>query len=268
MFFNPEVVTYHPLIYLYAFVIGACCGSFLNVCIARLPLNLSLILPPSHCFCCGSRIKFFNNLPLLSYLWQRGSCRQCASLFSSRYFFVELLAGLVAVLLIYFQGISFLTFYYYYLFAVLLVASIIDLDLRIIPDQLTYSGMVLGLFLGFCSNYYFNWFWLSFSDSLLGLLLGGGVLFLVALCYRLVTAREGMGLGDVKLLAMLGALLGYQFVLPILLWSSLLGSIFGLVILILFAKDRRYPIPFGPFIALGTLLALVIDPWRILMLIY
>jgi leader peptidase (prepilin peptidase) / N-methyltransferase len=247
-----------------AFVVGACFGSFFNVCVARLPSGRSIFRPPSHCFCCGSRVRPWDNIPCLSYLLRRGRCRDCGALFGAWHFAVELAAGAVAALLVARFGPSFAAFFFFSLFGALLVASLIDLEHRIIPDEITLGGAALGLLLPFLP-------WRAgpelpprFLDALAGLCLGGGLLYLVAFSYEKLKGREGMGLGDVKLMAMLGALLGWKLVLPILLWSSLIGSVVGLALIVLSRKGRHYPIPFGPFIALGALLSLVWDPLRLL----
>lgn len=244
----------------FAFAFGACCGSFLNVLIARLPKGISIWTPPSHCLGCGSRVRAYDNVPIVSWLVLRGRCRDCGALFGAGHLVVEALSGLTALWLLRVFGLTWLSFFYFYLFAALLVASVIDWQHRIIPDELTYSGIGLGLLIAWLARPQSGLPLSSFAESIGGALLGGGALYLVAQFYEWVRRREGLGLGDVKLMAMLGALLGYKMVMPILLWSSLTGSVAGLFLILCSGKGRHDPIPFGPFLALGTALALLVNP--------
>lgn len=239
------------MLYVLAFFCGAIVGSFLNVCILRLPAGESIVRPPSHCPRCGVAIRRRDNVPLLSYVLLRGRCHTCAGAISIRYPMVEALTGALFVLLLHHFGVSPALAVYGLFVAALIVISFIDLDHQIIPDVISLPGIVVGLL---CSALGLG---PPFLDSVIGVLLGGGLLWGVAGGYYAFTGREGMGGGDIKLLAMIGAFLGWQAVLVTLIVGSLAGSIVGLSLILLQRADARVPIPFGPFLACGALCALV-----------
>ncbi len=229
------------------FAVGAAVGSFLNVCIVRLPRKLSLVKPGSHCPHCQSPIRFYDNIPLLSYLVLRGKCRNCKARISARYFLVEGLSGLMALALFKTFGLSPEFLVYFIFFSALLVIIFIDLDTWTIPDVITLPGVVAGVAASFLLPHLNLW------QSLLGLLTGGGVLFLVAMGYQLLRKREGMGGGDIKLLAMIGAFLGLPGVIYTLLASSLAGSLAGVLMMFKDKSGGATRIPFGPFLALAAM---------------
>jgi leader peptidase (prepilin peptidase)/N-methyltransferase len=230
------------------FVFGTIIGSFLNVCIHRIPQGKSIVSPPSHCPRCKTPIRFYDNIPLLSFIILRGRCRKCHTPIPLRYPLVEFLMGLFSLLLLLRFGISTLYLIYLAFFASLLLVSFIDLPHRIIPDVISLPGIVIGLVISFLHPQ------LSIKDSLIGALLGGGILYVVASGYRLVTKREGMGGGDVKLLAMIGAFIGWKGVLFTVLCSSFIGSIVGVILMIIASADSKYAVPFGPFLSLGAVI--------------
>jgi len=233
---------------LFAFVFGAIAGSFLNVCIFRLPREESVVHPPSHCLQCNHKIRWYDNIPLFSYLLLKGKCRSCKAAISKQYPLVELLNGLLTAALFYRFGIS-VTFAALFLFCSALVVIIfIDLEHQIIPDEISLSGIVIGFIFSFILP------WQSWLNSLLGILLGGGSLFLVAWGYEKLTGKEGMGGGDIKLLAMMGAFLGWKAVPFIIFISSLAGSIIGISIMLICKKDSKLAIPFGPYLAFAAIL--------------
>ncbi|MBI2399709.1 MAG: prepilin peptidase [Deltaproteobacteria bacterium] len=232
------------------FLFGAVVGSFLNVCIYRLPLGMSIVTPPSSCPNCGSRVPFYLNVPILSYLVLAGKCSSCKVSFSARYPAVEALTGLMAVFTFMKFGPSTDALIYFSFISALIVITFIDLDLQIIPDVISLPGIVLGFAASFVL------FDLTVLESAIGLIVGGGILFLIAFGYHLITGHEGMGGGDIKLLAMIGAFLGWKGVLLTLLLSSFTGAITGGVLMYAFGKGGRYAIPFGPFLALGAVLHL------------
>jgi leader peptidase (prepilin peptidase)/N-methyltransferase len=238
-----------PLIFnIYAFVTGLVVGSFLNVCICRMPNNESVVSPPSHCPRCNYRIRWYDNIPILSYLALRGSCRGCGTHISLQYPSVELLNGLLTLWLFLRFGPS-LTFLALFLFSsALVVITFIDIEHQIIPDEISLSGIVIGFLFSFFLP------WQSWSSSLLGILLGGGSLLLVASCYQWLTGKEGMGGGDIKLLAMMGAFLGWKAVPFIIFASSLVGSVVGVSMMLLSKKDSKMAIPYGPYLAFAALL--------------
>jgi len=238
-----------------AFVYGLCIGSFMNVCIYRLPLSRSLIKPGSACPQCGRSIPFYDNIPVISFLLLRGRCRNCGATISWRYPLVELLGGLTALAAVTRFGLSLPALVYFVFIAVLIVVTFIDIDHRIIPDVITLPGIVLGLAASFLLPR------TSLTDALLGILLGGGSLLAVAVIYRLITKKDGMGMGDVKLLAMIGAFIGWQGVLFTIFIGSLAGSLIGFILV--FAqrrKDLKLAVPFGPFLSLGAILYVFAGP--------
>ncbi len=240
-----------PLVFFAAtgFLFGITIGSFLNVLIWRLPRNESIVFPGSHCPLCNKPIHWYDNIPLLSYLLLRGKCRSCGARISWRYPLIELVSGvfLAAYLLRFGFGVGLL---YYAFTAALLVVTMIDIDHKIIPDVISLPGIPLCL----AANMFLlspNW-QSGLVHGGIGVLLGGGTLLAVALGYYLLTRREGMGLGDPKLMAMIGALTGWQGVIFTMLVSSFVGTMVGVLYVALAGKDRRFPIPFGPFLSLGA----------------
>jgi len=233
---------------LFAFLFGAVVGSFLNVCIYRLPLEQSVVSPGSRCMGCGAAIRWYDNIPILSWIALRGRCRSCKAPFSIRYPLVELLTGLLAVLLFFKYGPSLPLLIMFLFCAALVVITFIDFDHQIIPDEISLPGIILG----FLSSFFLpDHGWLS---SLLGIVVGWGSLALIFYGYLWLTGREGMGGGDAKLLAMMGAFLGLQAIPFIIFASSLVGTVAGLSIMAVQRKDRHLAIPFGPYLALGAVL--------------
>lgn len=230
-----------------AFVCGACVGSFLNVCIYRVPLGRSVVAPRSQCLHCSGQLAWYDTLPLVSYMVLGGRCRTCGARFPFRYVFVEALTGLLSALIVYRFGLSLTGLGFFVLSAALVVVSFIDLDHQIIPDAISLPGVLLGvIFAGV--NPAVGW-----QSALIGAALGGSILFAVALGYQTLTGRQGMGGGDVKLLAMIGAFLGWRAVPFTLLLASCLGSVVGLGMMIRQRSDTRLTLPFGPFLACGAL---------------
>ena len=236
------------LLDIFVFFFGAVVGSFLNVCIYRLPRHESVVFPPSRCTGCGGRIRWYDNIPILSYLLLRGRCRTCKSFISLQYPLVELINGLLTFFLFLKFGPS-LTFGVLFIFCSALVAiTFIDLEHQIIPDVISLPGIVIGFAVSFLLP------WLGWKSSLIGIIAGGGSLLIVAYGYELVTKKEGMGGGDIKLLAMMGAFLGWRSIPFILFASSLIGSLVGISLMLAQKKDSKLAIPFGPFLASGAIL--------------
>lgn len=231
------------------FVLGLALGSFLNVCIYRIPLKKSVIFPASHCPKCGTRIKFYDNIPLLSYVLLGGSCRYCHEKISLLYPAVELLSGVILFALFFKYGLSWEFVSRVFLFSSLTVIFFIDLKYQLIPDLITLPGIAAGLLFSLLSRSP------HFYESLLGLFVGGGILCLIAIIGDRVFSKESMGGGDIKLAAMLGTFLGWQKVLLVLFLSSLLGAVIGILFLIFSKKIReKRLIPFGPFMAIATVI--------------
>lgn len=237
------------------FLVGSVFGSFMNVCIYRLPRNQSIVFPPSSCPKCGSRILWYDNIPIFGYLLLWGKCRYCKEKISFRYPVVEFITGLLALLL-FFKFHFTATFFAMFLFcAALIIVTFIDLEHRIIPDEISLPGIVVGFILSFfIVNLYRPEEILGWKESLAGIAAGGGSLLLVAYAYQLFAHKEGMGGGDIKLLAMMGAFLGWKAVPFIIFLSSLAGSAVGISLMIAQKKDSRYSIPFGPFLAFGAVM--------------
>jgi leader peptidase (prepilin peptidase)/N-methyltransferase len=235
---------------LVSMLFGAMIGSFLNVCICRLPKGESIVTPGSHCPQCGKPIRWYDNLPLVSFLLLRGKCRHCHRSISVQYPLVEGITALLSLLLFVRFGPSVHYIVYFAFTSALVVITVIDLHHQIIPDVISLPGIAAGLLAsGLLPE-------ASVVNALLGVLLGGGSLFLVATLYEWLFKREGMGGGDVKLLAMIGAFLGWKAVILTILFSSLIGSIVGIAVILWKGRDFKYAIPFGPFLSLGAVIAL------------
>jgi leader peptidase (prepilin peptidase) / N-methyltransferase len=230
-----------------ALVFGLCIGSFLNVCIYRLPLGQSIIRPRSRCMQCGNSVRAYDNIPVISYLILRGRCRDCRSPISARYPLVEMMSGVFAAMTVLKYGIGLPAMIVFLFIAALLVITFIDLDHRIIPDLISLPGIPVGFAASFGLSS------ITPVESLIGILSGGGSLFLVAWGYQLLTRREGMGGGDIKLLAMIGAFLGWKGVIFTVFVSSLTGTLAGMAMIGLKGGNMKLAVPFGPFLAIGAI---------------
>jgi leader peptidase (prepilin peptidase)/N-methyltransferase len=231
-------------------IFGLAVGSFLNVCIHRLPLRESLAWPASRCPGCGAPIKPYDNIPVISYFLLRGRCRACHAPISLQYPIIELVTAAVFLFAYFVFGPPLL--YQRVLFAcAMIVLFVIDLEHRILPDVITLPGIIAGVL---CS------FFLppGWVDSLVGLVLGGGSLWLMGEIYFRLRHEEGMGFGDVKMLAMIGAFLGWKLMLLTLILSSLIGSAVGLVLIATKRGDMKYALPFGTFLAIGAIVSSVV----------
>lgn len=237
-----------------AFIFGACIGSFLNVCIYRIPEGKSIAHPPSSCPTCGTAIRFYDNIPILSYLLLRGRCRRCRAPIPLRYPMVEALTGMAAVALVMKFDLTWAAGVYFVFVALLLVITFIDIDHQIIPDRLSLPGIPLFFGLAFGIPQ------VTWQASLLGILAGGGILYLVAVGYQLATGRDGMGGGDIKLLAMIGALIGWQGILFTIFFSSLSGTLVGLGLALPTGGSLKRRLPFGPFLAAGAIAYVFFGP--------
>ena len=227
----------------FAFIFGAAIGSFLNVCIYRIPAEQSIVKPLSQCPHCHHPIRFYDNIPILSYLFLHARCRDCGGKISWRYPLVELITGLLALLLFMKFGPTLVFLVFFIFTAVLIIITFIDLDHQIIPDILSLPGIPV-FFLAAVFIVKVPWL-----EALIGLLIGGGVLLAIAFVYELITKREGMGGGDIKLLAMIGGFLGWKSLIFLLLFSSLAGAVVGIAAMIIKKQDTKYAIPFGPFLS-------------------
>ncbi|MFP4573493.1 MAG: prepilin peptidase [Desulfobacterales bacterium] len=233
-----------------AFCFGLCIGSFLNVCISRMPLGNSIVTPGSRCPVCGKAIRFYDNIPVISFLLLRARCRTCATRISIRYPAVELLTGAMAVFVILKYGFNLPALIYFLFIASLLVITFIDIDHQIIPDRISLAGIVAGLALSFLLPE------ISFTESIIGALAGGGSLFAVAMTYYLITGKEGMGGGDIKLLAMIGAFTGWQGVIFTVFAASATGTVIGLILMAAKGRNLKFAVPFGPSLSFGAVVYL------------
>lgn len=234
-----------PLI---VFVFGLGLGSFCNVVIQRLPVGKSILTSGSHCRVCSTPRRPWDNLPLLGHLWLGGRCRACRERISLRYPGVEFTSGALYVLLWLKLGWSLACVVSALLSSTLLVVALIDLEHQIIPNRITYPGMVAGLGLSAWALPMTPLLGSSLLAALLGLLGGGTFLFVVALL-----SKGGMGGGDIKLSAMIGAFLGWRGALVTILVAALTGALVGLALLLLGKQGRKDKVPFGPFLALGAM---------------
>lgn len=220
----------------------------MNVCIYRLPISKSIANPPrSMCPSCDSLIRFYDNIPVISYLWLKGRCRHCNAPISIRYMLVEVITGIAALSVFLKFGLTLESLVYFTFISSLLVITFIDIDHKIIPNVITLPGIPIGLVASFALPT------LAFKDSALGLLAGGGSLWVVAWTYNLITRKEGMGGGDIKLLAMIGTIVGWQGVIFTIFASSAVGTLVGMSIMLVKGKDMKYAVPFGPFLSIGAI---------------
>lgn len=233
---------------------GAIIGSFLNVCIYRIPAGLSIVSPASRCPQCLSAIRWYQNIPIVSWVVLRGRCASCRTPISVRYPLIEGANGLIFLLIFFRFGWQVATPLYWIFASALVVVTFIDLDHQIIPDSISLPGIPIGFLCSFLIP------WVGWFDSLLGILAGGGSLYLVATVYEALTKKEGMGGGDIKLLAMIGAFMGWKAILPVIFLSSLLGSLVGIPVMLMKKADGKLAIPFGPFLAVGALTSLLYGP--------
>ena len=230
--------------YLAVFLLGLVLGSFYNVVIYRLPRNVSVVFPNSHCPECKEKIRWYDNIPLVSYLILRGRCRNCGARISVQYPLVELSSGLLALYSYHKFGLSVEALVYYAFFSALLVVSLIDLKFFILPDVITVPGIVLGLGVSLLRSD------INFLQSLVGAAVGFSIPFLIYIYYVRVRKMEGLGFGDVKLLTFIGSVTGVYGVLSALFLGSLFGLVFALPYIVK-NRNTQFIIPFGPFLSLG-----------------
>ena len=257
-----------------AFGLGGIIGSFLNVVIHRYPLGESIVFPPSSCPHCRTKIKPWDNVPLLSYLWLLGRCRSCREPISPRYPLVELANALFWLAIYLRTGLSAGFFPIAALVSMTIVLIYIDLDIQILPDVIDLPGVAIGLLVG----------WLNLGalypdlmlsptlvDSVIGAIAGAGVLLAIALTYKLIRKIEGMGLGDVKMMGMLGATVGWEPLIPLMLIATISGAIAGGLLALKNREGMMTAIPFGVFLGFAFLVTIFFGPkltgWYLTMLV-
>lgn len=244
-------MTPDPTLLALAALFGAIIGSFLNVVIYRLPIGQSLVSPPSRCPKCGYRLKWYDNVPILGWVWLGGRCRKCRAPVSIQYPLVELVTALLFVLVAWLTPPGPLMISRLLLVCILIVLFGIDLQHQILPNSITLPGIVAGVLLSAIAPP-------GLGDSLLGVLLGGGVLYAIAGAYYLWRREEGMGMGDVKMLAMIGAFLGWKAVLVTLVLASFSGAAIGMMLIAVQRGGMKLALPFGTFLSLGALAAMLV----------
>jgi len=239
-----------PLVTLAFALAGLVVGSFLNVCIHRIPRRESLVWPASHCTACNRPLAWFENVPIVSWLLLRGRCRTCGVRISSMYPIVELTTAIVFAGGVAVYGLSALLMVRLAFASALVVLFAIDLQHQILPNVITVPGVVAG----FAASWFLPPGWLS---SLIGAIAGGGILLAIAEAYYRVRGQEGLGMGDVKMLAMIGAFLGWPLMILTLVLASFAGSLVGVALLASRRGGMQAALPFGTFLALGALVAAV-----------
>jgi len=244
------------LLEIITFIFGMCIGSFMNVCIYRLPISKS-VMDPSRSVCpnCGGLIRFYDNIPVLSYLWLKRRCRHCNITIPFRYPLVEIMGGFLALCVFLKFGLTLTGLIYYAFITSLLVITFIDLDHQIIPDVITLPGIPICFVASLALSS------MTYKDSLLGILAGGGSLYLVGWTYHMIKKEYGMGGGDIKLLAMIGALIGWKGVLFTIFVGSGTGTVAGMIILTYTRLvNMKLRIPFGPFLTIGAISYIFFGP--------
>jgi leader peptidase (prepilin peptidase)/N-methyltransferase len=232
------------------FCYGLIAGSFLNVCIHRLPKKQSVVSPRSHCPQCNKLIAWYDNIPLLSFIMLRGKCRHCGASISYIYPLVEFTTAFFFLIMYLKWGLTFQLLIDLIFICLLLLLLFIDLLHYLLPNSITLPGIVLGFGLSFINQR------ISWLESLIGLLIGGGILLVISLFYSYVKKKEGMGMGDVKMLAMLGAFLGWKLCLLTLILASIIGTILGIIVILKSKEGLMKQLPFGSFLALAALITL------------
>jgi len=227
------------------FLLGACVGSFLNVVIHRLPQGQSVVRPGSHCPECGSPIRVYDNIPLVSWLVLFGLCRDCGAVISSRYFFMELVTAILTMAIAVKCGPTLQSAVYLGLVWGLLAATLIDINYQIIPDEISIGILIMGLAVS-------PFLPIGFTGAVFGALLGGGVFFALAIAYP-----GGMGGGDIKLMAAIGSIVGWKMAFLTIMLGSTLGAVVGLAMIAITGKSRKTRIPFGPFLAIGAIISIL-----------
>ena len=226
---------------------GLCIGSFLNVCIYRIPLSKSIAFPGSECCNCSSTIHFYDNIPILSFIWLKGKCRKCGHKISLRYPMIEIITSLIFLSVFLNFGFYLESFIYLIFLSSLIIIIFIDIDHQIIPDVITLPGIIFF----FCTSFFTTS--ITFIQSLSGIIAGGGSLYIVAWTYYFFTKKEGMGGGDIKLLAMIGAFIGWKGVIFTIFTASFTGTIAGILIILIKGQSFKDKIPFGPFLSIGAI---------------
>jgi len=235
--------------YILVFLFGSMIGSFLNVCIYRIPRNISIVFPSSFCTICKKDIPYYYNVPIIGYFLLKGKCKFCNNKISKRYPLVESLTALFALICFYtWQPIE--ASVHFLFIATLIAITFIDIDFQIIPDSINYTGIVISIVL---SIFFFK---RGLTNTLIATFVGGGLFYIIGKTYEIIAKKEGLGGGDVKLMAFFGAYLGLKAIFFITFVGSLTGTIYGIYLMVSKNKNKDYAIPFGPFLCLSALIYL------------
>lgn len=247
------------MIYIILFLFGSCIGSFLNVLIYRMPREEDIGLSRSRCPHCKNIIKGHDNVPLISYIILKGRCRNCSGKISIRYFIVEFLTACSLCLVWWHFGDPVLTAAYFIFISLLIVGSFIDFEFLIIPDSINVVGIIVALLFSafYPAIMHSEIWWRGLLRSLAGILISGGSLYIIAVSATALLKKEAMGMGDVKLLAMIGAFIGWKWALFTIFTSSFIGTIAGLTMISLKKVGFKGQIPFGPYLSMGAVISLI-----------
>ena len=236
-----------------AALFGAVIGSFLNACIYRLPRGRSIVTPRSSCGACGHELAWFENIPVLSYAWLGGRCRACKAPIARQYVVVELTTAVMFAAAWWYYGPGALLASRLLLGCALIVLFAIDLEHHLLPNAITLPGIAVGFEFSLVPEP-------GWADALIGILVGGGVLWGIAEGYYRIRGEEGLGMGDVKMLAMIGAFVGWKLTLVTLMMASFAGSVLGVFVIATRRGGMKYALPFGTFLAMGAALAATVGP--------
>jgi len=246
------------VLYLITFIFGSIWGSFSNVCIYRIPENMSVVTGRSHCPNCRAQIKWHDNIPLFSYFLLKAKCRDCSAKINIKYLLVELISAINFVVIFYFFGVSLTTLLFFILSICFVIIFFIDLKHFIIPNELTYPLMVIGLLKSFDPNLNTTLF-PNLVNSLIGGLFGYAIIWLIIFIYKKLRNKEGMGLGDAKLLSAIGFWFGWASIPFIIFFSSVIALLSVVPDIIKNKKNLSSQIPFGPYIIIGCLMFLIFN---------
>jgi leader peptidase (prepilin peptidase)/N-methyltransferase len=246
--------------HVFIFALGTIIGSFLNVCIYRMPRELSIVFPSSRCTSCQNPIAFYDNIPVLSYILLGGKCRYCRERLSIRYPIVELLNGVLYLIVLERTGLEkpWVLLAYCVFVSSLVLIFFIDLEHQIIPDSITLPGIPIAVVLGstILPDPFLRSAPLGFSASVIGCVAGGGSFYLIAVIGKAILKKDAMGGGDIKLMAMVGGVVGWKGIMLTTFAGSLLGAVIGVSLILLKGRDWGARIPFGPYLAIGALMSL------------
>jgi len=238
--------------YIFSFLFGTVIGSFLNVLMFRIPKGISIVKPNSFCPCCKKPIKWYENIPLVSYILLKGKCSACRKQISIRYPIVELVTGCVFLYLFIQYNLRLEFFFYIFFFCSLIVISGIDFSYQIIPDIFSIPAIFIGLILQIVKG--------NFVLGIVGAVFGGGLILLIRVIGRWTYKKEVMGLGDVYLTAMIGAFVGFPLIIASIFIGASVGAILGIIYIISTHQTRESPIPFGPFLSIGGAAVIIFKP--------